>query len=108
MAPGEWGHGDDDAHPVQYVLDQIALKNANVRFVFSGHAGTFADAALTGGHGNPVSVVQTTYHDNLTNPTRIVHVDVRHDLFRAKVDAPYTGATKKDGSSITRTGMAWV
>lgn len=101
-------NGGYGATSPQHLLDSVVLKYPNVRFVFSGHAGTFAHQSLTGVNGNPVELVQQTYHDNFTNPTRLVTIDTRHDSYSSKVYAPYTDVTYTDGSATSRSAMAWV
>ncbi|MHA3704949.1 hypothetical protein ACXR2U_22485 [Jatrophihabitans sp. YIM 134969] len=92
----------------RYLLDNLALRYANVRFVFSGHAGTFAKLDLTGVHGNPVSLVQTTYHSLTDNPVRLVTVDTRANTYSSVVYGPWTRTQYTDGSATSRRAMAWI
>lgn len=101
-------NGGYGANSPQYLLDNLVLKYRNVRFVFSGHAGSFGLRDLTGVNGNPVSLIQTTYHSNTDNPVRIVTVETTNNRYSSVVYAPYSRTNYTDGSASSRSGMAWI
>jgi hypothetical protein len=86
----------------QYVFDHLVAKAPNVRFVLSGHTGTWAHNEQQGVSGNPIHIIQAAYHDETTNPTRLLEIDTANDSFTTSIYAPYTDTTKDDGSSFTR------
>jgi hypothetical protein len=89
----------------QYVFDRLVSTAPNVRFVLSGHTGTWAYNEQQGINGNPIHIIQTAYHDEATNPTRLLEIDTAADSFSTWVYAPYTDTTKEDGSAFTRDGL---
>ncbi|PFG39832.1 calcineurin-like phosphoesterase family protein [Georgenia soli] len=89
----------------QFVLDHLVARAPNVRFVLSGHTGTWAHSEQQGVAGNPIHIIQTAYHDDATNPTRLIEIDTQADSFTTSVYAPYTDTTKQDGSAFTVEGL---
>ena len=99
------GYGDNSP---QYVFDQLIAPSPNVRFVFSGHTGVWAHTERTGLAGNPIHLINSTYHDWTSTPTRILEFDTAADGFSTYVYSPYTDAVKKDGSTFSRDGLQLV
>lgn len=97
---GGYGHNSP-----QYVFDQLVAPAPNVRFVFSGHTGVWAHTERTGVAGNPIHLINSTYHDWSSNPTRILEFDTAADAFSTYVYSPYTDAFKEDGSRFARDGL---
>ena len=100
---GGYGHNSP-----QYVYDHLIAPSANVRFVFSGHTGVWAHAERTGLAGNPIQLINSTYHDVTSNPTRIVELDTATGAFSTYVYSPSTDTVKQDGSTFTREGLQLV
>ena len=85
----------------QYLFDRLVSRAPNVRFVLSGHTGTWAHSEQVGVAGNPVHIIQTAYHDETSNPTRLIEIDTAADSFTTSVYSPYTNTTKDDGSAFS-------
>ncbi len=99
------GYGDNSP---QYVFDNLIKQYANVRLVFCGHVGSHGYRTDTGVKGNKIYQFLQCYHDNATNPTRLIQINTASGTLKSSVYCPYTNATKTDGSSFTVTGVSWV
>jgi hypothetical protein len=92
----------------QYLWDNLVKVYPNVRLVFSGHVtGTVAYRSDTGTNGNPVRSFMQSFHDNRTNPVRLVEVDTAANTLRTRVYAPATNTWYPDAER-SLTGLAWV
>ena len=99
------GYGNSTA---QYVFDQAMKPYANVRLVFSGHVGTWGYRTDTGTNGNTIYEFLQCYHDNTTNPTRMLEIDAENGTIRTWVYCPSINQNKSDGSEQLITGVQWV
>lgn len=80
----------------RYVYDNLVLKYANVRMVFSGHVGTAAHRSDVGVNGNKVISMVGTLHESNFNPTRLVEIDVNAGTVEARI----TANNSKNGQPI--------
>jgi hypothetical protein len=99
------GYGDNSP---QYVFDNLVKQYANVRFTFSGHVGSHGYRTDTGVNGNKIYSYLQCYHDNVTNPTRLITIDTAAGTIKSTVYCPYDNTTKNDGSTFTVSGVSWV
>mgnify|MGYP000648687425 CR=1 FL=1 len=99
------GYGDNSP---QYIFDNLIKQYANVRLVFCGHVGSHGFRTDTGVKGNPIYQFLQCYHDNTTNPTRIVEINTATGTLKTRVYCPSIGQDKNDGSARTITGIPWV
>lgn len=99
------GYGDTSP---QYVYDNLYTQFANVKFVFSGHTGTTGYLKGTGVKGNTFYQFLNCYHDETSNPTRLMEIDTAARTVATRVYSPYTGTEKNDGSKMTLTGVDFV
>ncbi|NUQ00887.1 MAG: metallophosphoesterase [Armatimonadetes bacterium] len=105
IEPRNGGYGDLSP---QYLFDHLVNVCPNVRLVFSGHAGSHGYRAERTQAGQTVHAFLTTYHDNQSNPVRLVAIDPAADALRTWVHCPSLGQDKADGSARTITGMDWI
>lgn len=80
----------------RYVYDNLVLKYANIRMVFSGHVGTAAHRSDVGANGNKVISMVGTLHESNFNPTRLVTIDVNAGTVEARI----TANNSKNGQAI--------
>ncbi len=99
------GYGDNSP---QYIFDQAMKPYPNVRLVFSGHTGTHGYRTDRGDNGNTICQFLQCYHDNTTNPTRLIEINPKRGTLRTWVYGASIGQDKQDGSSRTLTGIQWV
>jgi hypothetical protein len=103
---GRGGYGDTSG---EYLYDNLVSRYANIRMVFSGHAGTSKHRVDYGVHGNRVDSYLLTMHSTTTNPMRFVEIDTRARTERTWVYAPWTkhayGGKNYRG---TVTGVNWL
>lgn len=99
------GYGDNSP---QYVFDNLLKLYPNIRLVFSGHTGSHGYRTDQGANGNTIYQFLQCYHDNATNPTRLLEIDPDNGTMKSRVHCPSTGEDKGDGSSFTVTGVQWV
>ena len=99
------GYGDNSP---QYIFDQAMRPYPNVRLVFCGHTGTHGYRTDTGDSGNTIHQFLQCYHDNTTNPTRLIEIDSKKGTLTTRVYGASIGQDKQDGSSRTITGIQWV
>ncbi len=104
IEPTNGGYGDSTA---QSVYDNLIKQYANVRFVFSGHVGTSGYRQDTGVNGNTIYSFLQCYHDETSNPLRLVELDTAAGTLSTRVYAPFTNETKADGT-YTVTGIRFV
>lgn len=74
----------------QALYDQFISQHSNIRMVFSGHVGTTAHRVDTGVHGNKIYSFLQTIHSTLTNPVRLVEVDIEGRTMKTWIYSPYT------------------
>ncbi len=103
------GYGDNSP---QYVFNNLMKPYANVRLLFCGHVGTHAHRTDKGTNGNTIYSFLQCYHDNTTNPTRLIRIDPAAGAIKSSVYCPSIGQYKNDGSTFTLTntgvfGRAW-
>ncbi|MCC6680762.1 MAG: metallophosphoesterase [Phycisphaeraceae bacterium] len=99
------GYGDNSP---QYLFDQLIKQYDNIRLVFSGHVGTHGYRTDQGVKGNKIYSLMQTYHDNSTNPVRLLEIDVTQGTMASRIYAPWADEYKNDGSTFTITGVQWV
>ncbi|HZH13835.1 MAG TPA: metallophosphoesterase [Archangium sp.] len=100
------GYGDNGP---QYVFDNLIKQYANVRLVFSGHVGQAGYLESTGVKGNKIYQFLNCFHDNSTNPTRLVEIDTAANTLSTRVYAPLTNQERTDaGSSVAVSNINWV
>jgi len=99
------GYGDNSP---QYLFEQVIEPYANVRMVFSGHAGSHGYRADQGTQGQTIHEFVQCYHDNQTNPVRLITIDPAAGTIRSRVHCPSHGTDKADGSSFVIEGASWV
>jgi hypothetical protein len=58
--------------------------------VFCGHAGKSAQRQDRGVHGNLITSLLLTMHDNRTNPLRMVQINTAQNSLKTWVYSPYT------------------
>jgi len=104
IEPTKGGYGNNSP---RFVFDRLQ-KQANLRFIFSGHVGKHAWRTDRGVNGNTIYQFLQCYHDNLTNPVRLFEIDVAHGAIKTWVFCPSTKEEKQDGSAMTITGVSWV
>jgi DUF1680 family protein len=104
IEPTKGGYGDNSP---QYVFDRLR-QHPNLRFIFSGHTGKQAHRTDLGTHGNVIHQFLQCYHDNESNPVRLIEIDVEQKTITSRVYCPATDETKADGSSLTFTNLSWV
>jgi hypothetical protein len=92
----------------QYVFEQAMRPYANVRLVFSGHVGKHGYRTDTGDHGNTIYQFLQTYHDNQTNPVRLLTIDPKAGTMKTWVYCPSIGKDKEDGSAQVIEGVKWM
>jgi len=100
------GYGNNSP---QYVFDNLISQYPNVRMVFSGHVGNAAYRESTGVQGNKIYQFLNCFHDNRTNPTRLVEIDTAANTLSTRVYAPLTNEYRTDtGSSAAISNINWV
>jgi len=106
IAPSHSGYGDTSP---QYVFDNLIKQYANVRLVFSGHVGQAGYLQSTGVQGNKIYQFLNCFHDNYTNPTRLLEIDTAANTISTRVYAPLTNEERTDvGSSVAISNINWV
>ncbi|HEX3000441.1 MAG TPA: metallophosphoesterase [Armatimonadota bacterium] len=99
------GYGDNSP---QYLFDNLIKPYANVRMVFCGHTGRSGYRTDQGTNGNTIYQFLQCYHDNSTNPVRLLAIDTDNGTMKSHVYCPSIGKEKDDGSAFTVTGVKWV
>lgn len=99
------GYGDNSP---QYLFDQVVKPYANVRLVLSGHAGVHGYRLDHGADGHEIHMFLQCYHDNATNPVRLLTIDPAAGTIKSRVYCPSTGKDKADGSSFELKDVKWV
>ncbi|MCC7494436.1 MAG: metallophosphoesterase [Fimbriimonadaceae bacterium] len=99
------GYGD---HSPQFVYDQLVAPYPQVRAVFSGHTGSHGYWRRDRADGSPFHQFLQCYHDNTTNPVRLVTIDPAEGTLRSRVACPSLGQDKADGSTFELRGLSWV
>lgn len=99
------GYGDNSP---QYVFDEVVKPYANVRLVLSGHAGRHGYRTDVGAAGQTVHEFVQCYHDNETNPVRLLTIDPAAGTITSRVHCPSLGQDKDDGSSFVIQQVSWV
>lgn len=84
----------------QYLYDHLVKVYPNVRMVLSGHTGIAGHRVDRGVHGNTVVSFLQTFHDNHTNPMRLIEIDARRGTVRSWIYCPYTGVDYNSYSRI--------
>jgi hypothetical protein len=103
----EGGNGSYGDNSPQYVYDQVIKQYANIRFTFSGHVGNSGFRTDTGINGNKIYSFLDCYHDESTNPMRLLTVNTANNTVNTKVYAPFTNQTRSDGQ-YNISGISWV
>ena len=96
------GYGDNSP---QFLFDQLIKPSANIQMVFSGHTGRHGYLEQTTDPGTKVHAFLQCYHDNETNPTRLVTIDTEARTLETWVYAPNTDERRDDGSARTVNGL---
>jgi 3',5'-cyclic AMP phosphodiesterase CpdA len=91
----------------RYMLNNLIKLYPNIKFVFSGHADTWAAVELTGDSGNKIYAFNDCWHHADNNPTRIVKFTMDVRKFDTYVYMPLT-SNIASGTSATRTNLTWV
>jgi 3',5'-cyclic AMP phosphodiesterase CpdA len=91
----------------QYLFDNLIKRYSNIRMVLSGHTGTSATRQDTGVHGNRIYSFLGAFHDEETNPVRLIEVDTAMNTVASRVYAPYTG-TRYPQFNTSVAGVSWV
>lgn len=104
----ETSNGGYGANSPKYLFDNLIKPNANVRLVLSGHVGTHGFRKDTNAAGGTVYAFNQCYHDEVTNPSRLLELDVANGTIKSRVYAPWDDTTKNDGSTFTVTGVQFV
>lgn len=99
------GYGNNSP---QYVFDRVMKPYPNVRIVFCGHAGVQGYRTDQAADGHPIHQFLQCYHDNTTNPTRLVEIDTKAGTIKSRVYCQSLDRDKTDGSTMTVTGVEWV
>ncbi|WP_375423791.1 metallophosphoesterase [uncultured Friedmanniella sp.] len=87
------GYGDTSG---AYLWKHLVSRYPNVSMVFSGHTGKARKARVDHGmHGNTVYSFLTTFHDERSNPTRLMTVDTKKKTISTRIYAPNTKTTWK-------------
>lgn len=61
-----------------------------------------------GDQGNTIHCFNQTYHDNATNPVRLLTIDVDAGTIHSTIYCPLTDATKNDGSTFPVSDVTWI
>lgn len=99
------GYGDNSP---QYVFDELVKPYPNFRIILCGHAGVHGYRVDKGANGNDIYEFLQCYHDNRTNPVRLLTIDTQAGTIKSRVVCPLTGEDKADGSTFEVTGVQWV
>jgi hypothetical protein len=99
------GYGDNSP---QYLFDNLIKLYPNVRFVFSGHTGLAGYRVDTGVNGNKIYNLLQCYHDEVSNPSRLIEIDTAKGTATTRVYGAWTKETKADGSAFTISGIDFV
>ncbi|MBI5834198.1 MAG: metallophosphoesterase [Armatimonadetes bacterium] len=99
------GYGNNSP---QLIFDQAMKPYANVQMVFCGHAGVQGYRTDKAADGHPIHSFLQCYHDNTTNPTRLLEIDTKNGTMKSRVYCQTLDTDKADGSTMTVTGVAWV
>lgn len=89
-----------------HLWNTLIKQYANIRFVFSGHAGTSYNRRDTGVNGNPIHTFLNCFHDETTNPVRLVEIDTATNRVSTRVHAPYTNTTFTQ-YTYSASGLSW-
>jgi len=99
------GYGDTSA---QAMYDAIIKNNANVKFTFSGHVGTWASLTTTSPTtGHKTYSVLDCWHDNTSNPTRVCAFDIPAGTVNTQIFDPKTN-TWRAGTNANFANISWV
>ena len=99
------GYGNNSP---QFVFERAMKPYANVRLVFSGHVGIHGYRTDPGAGGSTIYQFLQCYHDNYTNPVRLLTIDTSAGTMTTRVYCPSINQDKNDGSARTVTGVKWV
>lgn len=97
------GYGNN---PASVIFEQVVKPFENVKMVFSGHDGTATTRRDLGTHGNVILSMLQCYHSTVTNPMRLVTIDVAAGTVKSWVYAPKTNQTL--AAAQTWTGLSFI
>jgi len=97
------GYGNN---PASVIFEQVVKPFENVKMVFSGHDGTATTRRDLGTHGNVILSMLQCYHSTVTNPMRLVTIDVAAGTVKSWVYAPKTNQTL--AAAQTWTGITFI
>jgi 3',5'-cyclic AMP phosphodiesterase CpdA len=90
----------------QYLFDNLVKRYPNIKVVVSGHTGTGASRQDTGVNGNRIYSFLGAFHDEKTNPVRLIEVDTAGNTITSRVYAPYTD-TRFPQFTTSSSGVVW-
>lgn len=99
-------NGGYGATSPKYLFDNLIKVYPNIKAVFSGHAGTFAQRVDTGANGNRIVSLLGNYESSMKNPVRLVEFDVTGKSLKSWVYDPDNARVAVAASTIT--GMSYV
>jgi hypothetical protein len=99
------GYGDNSP---QYVFNELVKPYPNIRMILCGHAGSHGYRVDKGANGNDIYEFLQCYHDNQTNPVRLLTIDTAAGTIKSRVVCPSLNKDKEDGSTFEVTGVQWV
>ena len=91
----------------QALFDGLIKQYPNIKLVFSGHVGGRASRTDTGVEGNKIYSFLQTFHDNRTNPVRLMTIDTKANTLKTWIYSPYTDEVSS-GSEINISGLSLV
>lgn len=99
------GYGDTSA---QTFYNTAIRPNANVKFVFSGHVGTWASSISTSSvTGHKTYNILDCWHDYNSNPTRVCTFNIPAGTVTSQVFDPKS-STWRAGTNANFSGIQWV
>lgn len=100
-------NGGYGANSPKYLYDHLIKQYPNIRLVLSGHTGKAAARQDAGVHGNKIISYLQTFHDNRTNPTRLIEIDMKAKTIRSWIYSPFS-QTKYPQYDSKISGMGWI
>lgn len=99
------GYGDTSA---QTFYNTAIRPNANVKFVFSGHTGTWASSTSTSSvTGHKTYNILDCWHDYNSNPTRVCTFNIPAGTVTSQVYDPKSSSWRA-GTNANFSGIEWV
>lgn len=105
ISPFQDGYGSTTP---QYLWDHLVKLHANIRFVFSGHAGAPGSRLDVGVHGNRIQSMVTCYHDSSNAQTMLLTINPDADTADAVTYVNPGSNTTVPQAAVSMTDMDWV